>query len=110
MDEVVVRPAPRWRIVLVAIHCDGGVLRRVHFRGHGRCRHQAAERCNFDRLRPELDVSEAKAPPDDPAIAKELLDLMRMSRRSDVEVFRATVKQKIANTYADKVCDVMVFV
>ena len=49
----------------------------------------APERRDLDGLGAELDVREAEAPADDPAVAKELLDLVRMRRGPDVEVLRA---------------------
>jgi len=65
---------------------------------------------DLDRLRAELDVREPEAAPDDPAVAEELLDLMRMRRGADVEVLRAPAEQQIANAAADQVRDVMMFV
>ena len=49
----------------------------------------AAERRDLDHLRAELDVREPEAAADDPAVAEQLLDLIRMRRRADVEILRA---------------------
>jgi hypothetical protein len=48
-------------------------------------------------------VREAEAAPDDPAVAKELLDLVRLGRRADVEVLRPTAEQEIADAAPDEV-------
>ena len=85
------------------------IVGRVHLRSDRNRRHLPAESCHFDGLRSELDVRQAETPADDPAIAKELLDVMRMRRRADVEVFRPPVQQQIANTPADQVRYVVVF-
>ena len=58
----------------------------------------------------ELDVREAEAPADDPAVAKELLDLMRVRRRADVEILRPAAEQQVAHAAADQIGDVVVLV
>ena len=70
----------------------------------------AAESRHLDRLRPELDVGEPEPAADDPAVPKELLDLMGMRRRADVEVLRPAVEQQVPNAAADEVGDVVVLV
>ena len=70
----------------------------------------AAERRDLDRLGPELDVREAEAAADDPAVAEELLDLVGMRRGADVEVLRAAAEQQVADAAADEVRGVAVFV
>jgi len=67
----------------------------------------ASERRHLDHLRSELDVREAEAAADDPAVAEELLDLMRVRRRADVEILRAAAEQEIADAAADEVRDVL---
>ena len=69
-----------------------------------------AERRDLDGLGAELDVGEAEAPADDPAVAEQLLDLVRMRRRADVEVLRPAVEQQVADAAADQVGDVVVLV
>ena len=69
-----------------------------------------AERRDLDRLRAELDVREPEAPPDDPAVAEQLLDLVRMRRGADVEVLRPAAEQQVADAAADEVRDVVVLV
>ena len=72
--------------------------------------HVPPERRDFDGLDAELDVREAEAAADDPAVAKELLDLVRVRRRPDVEVLGPAVQQQVADASADQVRDVAVFV
>ena len=79
----------------------GGQFRRIDLPPEGR---------DLDRLRAELDVREAEAAADDPAVAKQLLDLVRMRRRADVEILRPPVQQQVADAAADQVRDVVVFV
>jgi hypothetical protein len=67
----------------------------------------SSERRDFDRLRPELHVRETKTPADDPAVAKQLLDLVRVRRRPDVEVFRPSSEQQVAHAAADEIGDVI---
>ena len=55
-------------------------------------------------------MREAEAPADDPAVAKELLDLVRMRRRADVEILRPAVQQQVADAAADQIRDVVVLV
>src|SRR5207245_10521446 len=58
-------------------------------------------------FRSELDVCEPEPPADDPAVPKELLDLIRMRRRADVEIFRPAAQQKIADAPAHQIGDVV---
>jgi hypothetical protein len=63
-----------------------------------------AEGRDFDDLAVlEVDVCETKAPSDDSAIAKEALDLSGRGRRSQVEIFGATVEQQIAHAPANQI-------
>ena len=68
------------------------------------------ERGDLDRLGAELDVRQAEPPADDPAVPKQLLDLMRVSRRSDVEILGPAAEQQIAHAAANEICDVIVLV
>ena len=68
------------------------------------------ERRNLNGLQAELDVRQTKAAADDPAIAEQLLDPVRMGRRSNVEVFRLAVQQQVAHAAANQVGDVIVLV
>ena len=70
----------------------------------------APEGRDLDRLGAELDVRKPEAPADDPAVAKQLLDLMRVRRRPDVEILGPTVQEQVADAAADQVRDVMVLV
>ena len=69
-----------------------------------------AERRHFDRLRPELHVRQAEPPADDPAVAEQLLDLVRVGGGADVEILRPPLEQQIAHAAADEIRDVVVFV
>src|SRR5262249_25365883 len=66
-----------------------------------------AKRSDLDNLWPESDVRQAKTPADDPAIAKEPLDLIGVGRRADIEVFRTAAEQKVPDAAAHEVCDVI---
>jgi hypothetical protein len=79
----------------------GRQLRRIHL---------AAERRDFDRLWSVLDVREAEAAADDPAVAKELSDLVGMRGRADVEVLGTPAEQQIAHAAAHQIRDVIVLV
>ena len=70
-------------------------------------RHLTAEGGDLDDLRAELDVREPEAPADDPAVAKELLDLVRMRRCPDVEILWAAADEQVANAAADEIGDVV---
>ncbi len=78
--------------------------------GQFRGAHQATERGDFDRLRPEADVGQPETASDDPAVPEEPLDLVRMRRGADVEVLRTPAEQQIAHAAADEVGDVFVLV
>ena len=67
----------------------------------------AAERRDLDHLLPELDVREAEAPADDPAVPEELLDLIRMRGRADVEILRTAAEQQVADAAADEIGGVL---
>ena len=69
--------------------------------------HLPAERGDLDDLLPELDVREPEAAADDPAVAEELLDLIGMRRRADVEILGPAAEQQIAHAAADEVGDVI---
>jgi hypothetical protein len=70
----------------------------------------APERGDFDGLGAELDVGEPEAAADDPAVPKELLDLMGMGGRPDVEVLGTSFEQQVTNAPTDEVRDVIVLV
>ena len=67
----------------------------------------AAERRDLDHLGAELDVREPEAAADDPAVPEQLLDLIRMRRRADVEVLGPAPEQEVANAAADQIGDVV---
>ena len=69
--------------------------------------HLPPERRDLDHLRAELDVRQPEAAADDPAVPEQLLDLIRMRRRADVEVLRPAAEQQIADAAADQVGDVV---
>ena len=62
----------------------------------GRARDLLAERRDLDRLGAEADVRQPEAATDDPAVAEEALDVVRMSARPDIEVLRTTMEEQIA--------------
>ncbi len=68
--------------------------------GHGQRR---AERRDLDDLLAEVDVGQPEAAADDPAVAKQAPDLVRVRRRGDVEVLGAGAEQKVAHAAADEV-------
>src|SRR6185369_12867601 len=70
----------------------------------------ASKRRDLDRFGSELDVGQAETPADDPAVAEQFLDLVRVRRRSDVEVFGPATQQQIANAAANEVRDVVMLV
>ena len=69
--------------------------------------HLATERRDFDDLGSELDVGEAEAAADDPAVPKQLLDLIGMCGGPDVEILRPTSEEQIPHAAADEVGDVI---
>src|SRR5207253_10812234 len=69
--------------------------------------HLAPKRGDLDDLRTESDVCQPEAPTDDPTIPEQLLDLIRMRRRADVEIFRTPAEQQVADAAADEVRDVI---
>ncbi len=62
---------------------------------------------DLDHLLAELHVRETESPADDPAIAEQFLDLIRMRRRADVEVFGMTTENQVADAAADEIRDVI---
>ncbi len=66
-------------------------------------RHLPAECRYLDDLLAEFDVRKTKAAADDPAVPKQLLDLVGMGGRADVEVFGSPPDEQVANTSADQV-------
>ena len=94
-----------------------GMLRRRRWRAGFRSRRVSScgldlppERGDLDGLGPELDVRQPEAPADDPAVAKQLLDLVRVRRGADVEVLRPASEQQVADAAADQIGDVVVLV
>ena len=69
----------------------------------GSGRELAAERGDFDDLGSELDVRQTEAASDNPAVAKEALDLRRVRRGADVEVLRPSPEQQVADAAADQI-------
>ena len=63
---------------------------------------------DLDHFRAEPDVRQAEPPPDDETVPEEFLDLARVRARADVEVFRPTSENQVADAAADEVCDVAV--
>lgn len=61
------------------------------------------ERGHLDGIGTEAHVGETKAPPDDPAVPEELLDLVRMRVGADVEIFGATLQQEVTDTTANQI-------
>ena len=81
---------------------DCGLLRRQFLLAQ-----QPAERCDFDRLRAELDVRQSEAAADDPAVPEHALHFVRMRRGADVEILGPSPEQQIANAAADEIRDVV---
>ena len=71
----------------------GAEVLLLRLRGAG---HLLAERRDLDRLRAVADVGEPEPPSDDPAVAEEALDVVRVRARPDVEVLGTTMKEEIA--------------
>ena len=65
--------------------------------------HLFAERGDFDDFGSELDVRQTEPTPDDPAVAKEFLDLVWLRRGADVEILRAPTEQEVADGTADEI-------
>jgi hypothetical protein len=55
-------------------------------------------------------MCQPEAPADNPAVAKEFLDLVRVGGGPDVEVLRPAVQQQIADASPDEIRDVIVLV
>ena len=75
-----------------------------------RLRDVLAERRDLDRLLAELDVRQAEAAPDDPAVPEQPLDLGRVRARADVEVLGPPAEDQVADAAADQVRRVIVLV
>ena len=121
MDHAIVRTRPgevgafRLRLLRPRIRGIGRVLgccldHRVDARRHFRRIDLAPERRHLDGLGTELHMRETESSADDPAVAEQLLDLMRMGRRSNIKILRAASQQEIAHTAAHQIRDVVVFV
>src|SRR5882757_8692147 len=63
-----------------------------------------AEGGDLDVLPPEKYVHAAKAPADQPGVAEEIADLLRMRRGRDVEVLWPPREHQVAHATADQVC------
>jgi hypothetical protein len=61
-----------------------------------------AKRRDLDDVAAEADVCQAKTPADQAAVAEQLLDLIGIGVRDDVEVFGMPVEQQVADTAADE--------
>jgi hypothetical protein len=59
-------------------------------------RYLLAERGDLDGLGAEPYVRQPEAAADNPAVAEEPLDVVRMSARPDIEVLRTTMEEQIA--------------
>ena len=83
-------------------------LRLGFFRGgEFLLRHRPTESRDLDRLGPEAHVRQAEPAANDPAVPEQLLDLIGMRRRADVEILRTTAEEQIANAAADQIRDVI---
>ena len=91
VDEVIVLAVPRLaalrRAVAPALRVGLGLRLRLGFR-RLLLGDLPPERGDLDDLRAELDVRQAEAAADDPAVPEQLLDLVRMRGGADVEVLR----------------------
>ena len=63
---------------------------------------RGAERRDLDDVAAEPDVRETKAAADQPAIAEQIVNLIGIGVRDDVEVFRMPIEQEIAHSAADE--------
>jgi hypothetical protein len=52
-------------------------------------------------------MRQSEAPPDDPAVAEEPLDLLGTRRRSEVEVLGVAVEQEVAHAAPDEIRNVV---
>jgi hypothetical protein len=75
-----------------------------------RRRDLAAKGGDFDRLRAEANVRQAEPPSDDPAVAEESLDLVRVRVGADIEIFGMATEQEVADAAADEVAGEVVLV
>ena len=66
-----------------------------------------SKRRDLDRFGSELDVRQTETPADDPAVAEEFLDLVRVRRRSDVKIFGPATQKQIADAAANQIGDVI---
>ena len=69
-----------------------------------------SKRRDLDRFGSELDVRQTETPADDPAVAEEFLDLVRVRRRSDVKIFGPATQKQIADAAANQIRDVVMLV
>ena len=63
---------------------------------------RGAKRRDLDDVAAEAHVRQTEPPADQPAIAEQILDLIGIGVRDDVEVFRMPVEQQIAHAAADE--------
>jgi hypothetical protein len=66
-----------------------------------------AEGRDLDDFLAELDMGQPKSAADDPAVPEQLLDLIRMRGRADVEVLGSAAEQEVAHAAADQVSNVV---
>lgn len=52
-------------------------------------------------------MRETETPADDPAVSEELLDLIGVSRRADVEVLRPSTEEQVADATSDEIGNVV---
>jgi hypothetical protein len=69
-----------------------------------------AERGDFDDFCAELDVREAEAASDNPAVPKELFDLVGLRGCPHVEVLRTTAEKQVADRSTHEIGDMPVLV
>ena len=113
LDQVILGSAPQRAPAFgrrVDLHRVAAAHPGVRFRRELGRGHVLAEGGDLDGLVSVLHVRQPEAPSDDPAVAKQLLDLVRMGGGPDVEVLGPPVQQQIADASADQVGDVMVLV
>jgi hypothetical protein len=68
------------------------------------------ERRDLDRLGAETDVRQPEASADDPAVPEQLLDLIGMRRRADVEILGTTAEEQVTDAAADQIRDVVALI
>src|SRR5262249_42769372 len=67
----------------------------------------STKRGDLDHLRTEPDVRQPESPADDPTVSKEFLDLVGMGRGADIEVFRPSAQEEVADAPAHQIGDVI---